>query len=118
MYHRYMYEIQLYYSSNNNENNNNNNDDNNSEHNTPDVLDPWLADASWLRVGAGGLLASNGFCWWELVVIVDVVPKGLAGEGPPYPTGLRGGREPRESRSTRTAFSPKNWSSTLPGCVL
>jgi len=83
-----------------------------------DVLYPWLADASWLRVGGGGLLASNGFCWWELVVVVDVVPKGLAGEGPPYPTGLRGGREPRESRSTRRAFSPKNWSSTLPGCVL
>ena len=39
----------------------------NTEHNMPDVLYPWLADASWLKVGAGGLLASNSFCWLLLM---------------------------------------------------
>jgi len=24
---------------------------------------PCFADVSWLKVGAGGLLASNWFCW-------------------------------------------------------
>ena len=79
----------------------------------PEELYPLLAVASCCSVGAGGLLASNGFCVTELV---DVdVPKGLLGEGPAF---LGCGRAPRESRSTRRAFSPRNWSSTLLGCVL
>ena len=48
--------------------------------------------------------------------LVDVdAPNGLLGEGPAF---LGWGRAPRESRSMRTAFSPKNWSSTLFGCVM
>ena len=79
----------------------------------PEELYPLLAVASWCSVGAGGLLASNGFCVTELV---DVdAPKGLLGEGPAF---LGWGRAPRESRSTRRAFSPRNWSSTLLDCVL
>ena len=61
------------------------------------------------------MLASNGFCVTKLV---DVdVPKGLyyiIGEGPVF---LGGRRALRESRSTRRAFSPRNWSSTLFGYV-
>ena len=78
----------------------------------PEELYPLLAVASWCSVGAGGLLASNGFCVTELVEFD--VPKGLIGEGPVL---LGWGRAPRESRSTRRAFSPRNWSSTLLGCV-
>ena len=78
----------------------------------PEELYPLLAVASWCSVGAGGLLASNGFCVTELVEFD--VPKGLMGEGPVF---LGWGRAPRESRSTRRAFSPRNWSSTLLGCV-
>ena len=78
----------------------------------PEELYPLLAVASWCSVGAGGLLASNGFCVTELV---DVdAPNGLLGEGPIF---LDWGRAPRESRSTRRAFSPRNWSSTLLGYV-
>ena len=78
----------------------------------PEELYPLLAVASWCSVGAGGLLASNGFCVTELVEFD--VPKGLMGEGPVL---LGWGRAPRESRSTRRAFSPRNWSSTLLGCM-
>ena len=81
-------------------------------HILPQELYPLLAVASWCSVGAGGLLASNGFCVTELVEFD--VPKGLMGEGPVL---LGWGRAPRESRSTRRAFSPRNWSSTLLGCV-
>ena len=78
----------------------------------PEELYPLLAVASWCSVGAGGLLASNGFCVTELV---DVnVPNGLLGEGSIF---LGGGRAPRESRSTRRVFSSRNWSSTLFGYV-
>ena len=78
----------------------------------PEELSPLLAVASWCSVGAGGLLASNGFCVTELV---DVdAPNGLLGEGPVF---FGWGRAPRESRSTRRAFSPRNWSSTLLGYV-
>ena len=47
--------------------------------------------------------------------LVDVdAPNGLLDEGPAF---LGCGRAPRESRSTRRAFSPRNWSSTLLGYV-
>ena len=53
----------------------------------PEELYPLLAVASWCSVGAGGLLASNGFCVTELV---DVnAPKRLLGEGSVF---LGGGR--------------------------
>ena len=51
--------------------------------------------AIWLRVGAGGLVASKGLsdCWG----LDEAVPKGLAGEGPPI---LGGGAAERRSRFT------------------
>ena len=52
--------------------------------------------AIWLRVGAGGLLASKGLsdCWG----LDGAVPKGFAGDGPPPILG--GGGPERRSRFT------------------